>query len=96
VYECGGAGKRSALRAWRRRGRSLTAVIALRPEELDFSEAYVEGDDSARWRSASRHLLAAAGAAIIAIVLATLAAHRTVKRIQSHSGRSTGPGRRRR
>jgi quercetin dioxygenase-like cupin family protein len=30
-------------------------VIAIRAAELDFSEAYVEGDDSARWRSASGH-----------------------------------------
>jgi quercetin dioxygenase-like cupin family protein len=30
-------------------------VIAIRPAELDFSEAYVDGDDTARWRSASGH-----------------------------------------
>jgi quercetin dioxygenase-like cupin family protein len=30
-------------------------VIALRPADLDFAEAYVDGDDSARWRSASGH-----------------------------------------
>ena len=30
-------------------------MIALRPADFDFSEAYVEGDDSARWRSASGH-----------------------------------------
>jgi mannose-6-phosphate isomerase-like protein (cupin superfamily) len=30
-----------------------TAVIARRPAAFDFSEAYVEGDYSPRWRSAS-------------------------------------------
>ena len=30
-------------------------MIAIRPAELDFSEAYVDGDDTARWRSASGH-----------------------------------------
>jgi hypothetical protein len=30
-------------------------VIVLRPADLDFAEAYVEGDDSACWRSASGH-----------------------------------------
>jgi quercetin dioxygenase-like cupin family protein len=30
-------------------------VIAIRAADLDFSEAYVAGDDSARWRSASGH-----------------------------------------
>jgi quercetin dioxygenase-like cupin family protein len=30
-------------------------VIALAPDELDFSEAYIEGDATARWRSASGH-----------------------------------------
>jgi quercetin dioxygenase-like cupin family protein len=32
-----------------------TAVIALRPADFDFTEAYVEGDESARWRSAFGH-----------------------------------------
>jgi quercetin dioxygenase-like cupin family protein len=30
-------------------------VIALRPDELEFSEAYLEGDESARWASAAGH-----------------------------------------
>ena len=30
-------------------------MIAIRAAELDFSEAYVDGDDTARWRSASGH-----------------------------------------
>jgi quercetin dioxygenase-like cupin family protein len=30
-------------------------MIALTSDDLDFSEAYVEGDDTARWRSASGH-----------------------------------------
>ena len=30
-------------------------MIALPPEDLDFGDAYVEGDETARWRSASGH-----------------------------------------
>ena len=30
-------------------------MIALRPDELEFSEAYIDGDESARWASAAGH-----------------------------------------
>lgn len=30
-------------------------MIALTPQELDFSDAWLESDDAARWRSASGH-----------------------------------------
>jgi quercetin dioxygenase-like cupin family protein len=30
-------------------------MIALNPADLEFSRAYIDGDDSARWRSASGH-----------------------------------------
>jgi quercetin dioxygenase-like cupin family protein len=30
-------------------------MIALSPQDLEFSDAYVEGDDRAQWRSASGH-----------------------------------------
>jgi len=36
-------------------GEEDSGVIALRPADLDFSEAYVEGEEGARWRSASGH-----------------------------------------
>jgi quercetin dioxygenase-like cupin family protein len=30
-------------------------MVTLSPDELDFSDAWVEGDEAARWRSASGH-----------------------------------------
>src|SRR5436853_2576532 len=37
-----------------RRGRPV-AMPALPPDELDFSDAWIDGDDGARWRSAAAH-----------------------------------------
>lgn len=34
---------------------ALVPPIAFRPDELDFSDAWQEGHDTARWRSASGH-----------------------------------------
>jgi quercetin dioxygenase-like cupin family protein len=38
-------------------------MIALVPEELEFAEAFVEGEDGARWRSAAGHGSSAGAAA---------------------------------
>jgi quercetin dioxygenase-like cupin family protein len=47
------------------------AMITLHPDELDFSDAYLEGDDTARWTSASGHSPStgarASGSSVIAV-----------------------------
>lgn len=40
---------------------------ALPPESLDFSESYVDGDDSARWRSAAGHEGSASGSSVLEV-----------------------------
>jgi quercetin dioxygenase-like cupin family protein len=40
---------------------------ALSPDSLDFSESYVDGDDSARWRSASGHEGSVSGSSLIEV-----------------------------
>ncbi len=42
-------------------------MLALPPESLDFSDSYVDGDDSARWRSASGHEGSASGSSVIEV-----------------------------
>jgi quercetin dioxygenase-like cupin family protein len=48
-----------------------TPMIALGPAQLEFSDTYVEGDESARWRSAAGHSpstgAAASGSSIIEV-----------------------------
>jgi quercetin dioxygenase-like cupin family protein len=40
---------------------------ALSPDSLDFSDSYVDGDDSARWRSASGHEGSASGSSVLEV-----------------------------
>ncbi len=40
---------------------------ALPPDSLDFADSYVDGDDSARWRSASGHEGGASGSSVIEV-----------------------------
>jgi len=42
-------------------------VIALPPEDLDFADAWQEGDDTARWRSATGHAGSASGSSVLEV-----------------------------